>query len=299
MNNKQHSKIKHEILRRYLYICQQVHKNKPSQYFYLDTNAGDGVAIYGNETKMGSPLIAIKKDAKCVFIEKDLGKFRKLQILLKDEKNVIKIILGDCNEKIKDALKHIIKWCHSICFVDPYNVRELDWKTVQTIVEWSYTYANGNVRRPELIINFPINAIWRTAGLYAKKEKPKYAALNSYFGDNDWQKLLSKENLKQEDFLNYYIGKLKPYYKFHFAYLIKAIKTNTPLYYLIFFYNHTLADKVIRDFMADVESWVKSAYIRDYYKVEALFPEIKPPKLKVQHKTIEIDEAKQTKLKNF
>lgn len=40
--NKQHTKIKHEILRRYLYICEQVHKQK-SNWYYLETNAGDGL----------------------------------------------------------------------------------------------------------------------------------------------------------------------------------------------------------------------------------------------------------------
>ena len=60
--NKQHSKIKHEILRKYLYICDHVHQGK-SQYYYLETNAGDGLAVFKDEIKDGSALLGAKSFA--------------------------------------------------------------------------------------------------------------------------------------------------------------------------------------------------------------------------------------------
>ncbi len=220
---KHHSRIKLRLLKRYLYMCTTIY---PTGFQYFETHGGEGRILFDDGVEEdGSALIAAtnRKQIKCVIMEYDSENITKLRELLPFERfpNVI-ILQGDSNLEIDNILKNIDNYKFSLGFIDPDSPKQLKWETIIKISNHSYLRKKDDfLRKPELIINFPIEGIKRNAG-FLDNPVPKaksYCDINTqFFGSDEWKDIWRKTKKdiirSREELLNFYIKNLRKLYKF-------------------------------------------------------------------------------------
>jgi three-Cys-motif partner protein len=277
---KHHSRIKLRLLRRYLTMSSTV--NETFQYF--ETHAGEGKLLFDDGCEEdGSTLIACthKNKFPCVVMEKEAENITKLKKLLpKKEYPNVTILKGDSNIEIQRILSKIKKYHFSLGFIDPDSPKQLKWKTIEKIALHSYKRkSDGFLRRPEMIINFPIEGIKRNAGFLKKvgihQGAETYCKINDeFFGTNDWKNLWNEyENdniLSREKLLELYIKNLKIFYNYVIPLIFVESINNLPLYHIISCTQHSLGEKFLNTVKNDVKKWQKEDWVRDYYKVHSI-----------------------------
>lgn len=296
---KHHSRIKLRLLRRYLYMCSTIYPDV--QYF--ETHGGEGRILFKDGAQEdGSALIAAKnsKHIKCVIMEYDKENVKKLEELLpiKDYSNVI-ILHGDSNSEINRILENIIRYKFSIGFIDPDSPKQLKWDTIIKISNHSYfRKKDGFLRKPELIINFPIKGLKQNAGFFDKtdtKSKSICEVNTEFYGSEEWKSVWEKtrkDNVKsREELLNLYITNLKKEYNFVIPLVFVESTENHPLYYMISCSQHTLGNDFLLKIKDDIEKWKNEDWIRQFYKVHSLMDFVKD--------TENIDGKKQSSLFDY
>ncbi len=243
-----HSRIKLRLLRRYLYMCSTIYPD--IQYF--ETHGGEGRILFKDgEVEDGSALIAAKnsKQIKCIIMEYDEENVKKLreQLPIEQYRNVI-ILQGDSNSEINRILENII------------NRKKDDF-----------------LRKPELIINFPIEGIKRNAGFVdatSTKAKSICNVNSQFYGSEEWMDVwrkTKKDNVKsREELLNLYLVNLKKLYKYVIPLVFVESIENHPLYYVISCAQHELGNEFLLKVKADIEKWKNEDWVRQYYKVHSL-----------------------------
>ena len=279
-----HTRIKLRLLRQYLWACSKVHKNNPHKFTYFETHAGDGIAEFEDGIEDGSALIAASLSEennihfKIVLMEKNDEFYRKLSEKLRAFSNVT-VLVGDSNRDIQLLLDEVPKYYHSLGFLDPTGPNDLKWDTVNSIIHHEHIYKEGNIRRPELLINFPLKRIKQNAGCLPKileDERAKAFCIQNdkFFGTVEWRDVwlkYSSNSIKSRDELrNLYVQNFKGYYQYFYYVLVEEIESNAPLYYLLFFSNNQLADKIFKDLTERIKKWKKEEWIRMYYKIVPL-----------------------------
>jgi three-Cys-motif partner protein len=270
-----HTKIKLRLLRYYLTICGKVHAKDPQKFTYFETHAGDGTAEFPDVKDHGSALIAASSPTRfrCVLMEANTQAAERLksQIAgLQDSSHVL-VLHGDCNRKIRDILDNIPPHFHSLGFVDPTHPGELRWETVAAIAGHAYRYyGTGQVRVPEILLNFPVNRIKRNAGWIEKAETPRgRTALrhnDEFFGTGEWRDLWTSGD--GDALLDLYVGRLMKFgFKDAMLTRVDVIENNVPIYYLILCVWQSKAQEVLPGMQRSLERWRREEYIRDYYKV--------------------------------
>lgn len=226
---------KHYYLERYLDLfVRAMSKNWGGNINYIDLFAGPGkcrIRESGEETE-GSPLIALKYNfARYIFV--DVIKSN-IEILAKRcesriDLNKISFITGDCNKSIENIKQIIPEHSLNVALVDPFGLN-FDFESYEKLT---------NVRKIDLIINFPIGmAIKRN---YLKSDHEK---LDRFLGGIDWKK--GTINNPTKYFIDYFKGNLEkigyqipkefdPYGEI----VIKNLK-EIPLYDLLFASKHPL-----------------------------------------------------------
>ena len=189
--------LKLSILSYYVDVYTNIIKAIFPHTYYLDIFAGPGLNTIRNGTDVvfGSPLIADKiprsnkKFDKIILIEKKPIYAEALQKLLP---NAI-VINQDVNEGGLDTAFTKFSSTRStpfLAFVDPEGLQN-EWKTMEKLLErWS-----------DVIINFQISAVSRTAGLSTGSE-----TLTKFFGTDSW-----KECKDPNDYLDLYLQQIKKY----------------------------------------------------------------------------------------
>jgi len=193
---------------------------------YFETHGGEGRILFKDGAEEdGSALIAAKnsKQIKCIIMEFDEENVEKLRELLpiEDYPNVI-ILHGNSNSEINRILEHIVNYKFSIGFIDPDSPKQLKWETIIKISKHSYLRKRDDfLRKPELIINFPIKGIKQNAGFLDKsdnKSKSICEVNTQFFGSEEWKDVwrkTKKDNIKsREGLLNLYITNLKNEYDY-------------------------------------------------------------------------------------
>lgn len=177
----------------YLSICL----NRGYRCFFIDLFSGCGAnKIEGEKIlSIGSPIVSLLKGVipnksknrnnrffKWFFIEYNVDLYKALRLRatstveilnkkygenLQVDKN-IKILYGNCNEKIMEIVDEIKKEAESneiavLAFIDPYTFTNIEWKTWEKLLTLTYI---------DIIFTFPTGAIKR--GLNKCKEKEKY-----------------------------------------------------------------------------------------------------------------------------
>lgn len=273
---KPHSRIKLRFIKQYLQICADHHKkNDFSHFTFVDLFCGEPLITFKDgKIENGSPLIALNKNIKCIFNDISTEVIENLIKLKKKFPNkIIKVFNFDANEGLDEILKEVTSYYHSLFYLDPYNASQLSFKTIKCVIDHIYIYKKTRViRRPELLINFPINSIVRNCGFIYDKENQSISDINNnFYGNDNWKRAyLSGKTAKErrQNLLNVYIDNFKNYYLHSYYVLVESIDSKSPQYYIIFFSNYSKIDHILPNLIDNINKWKKQDFIRKYkYKI--------------------------------
>lgn len=250
---KEHSRRKLRVLEKYLNACGKFAR-KYENFVYIDTHGGSGkvIGITGQVIDESSPVIASRllPTYPCHIVEVRPKRFETLKEAMKDYPNIT-LYFGDCNVVIDEILSSVPKGkVFVFVFVDPdglieeeTHVHELAWTTVEKIAKFP---------RTEILLNFPLEAIWRTGGYVRKKPDalkwtPAYRdAIARFMPAKDWETRV-KDFFDKQIWLDLYMSALEPHYKYRGALLILAEKL--PVYYLIYASKREPGPTIMRNIM--------------------------------------------------
>ena len=136
---------KYRLLSLYSQMFAASMKNKWECRVYIDLFAGCGRSRVTGTNKIvaGSPIVALNVEPtfdKYILCEKDANKLSALQTrVLRDyPKANVEFQAGDANEYVDQIIKKIPQYAKdfkvlSFCFVDPYNLKDLAFRTIDRI----------------------------------------------------------------------------------------------------------------------------------------------------------------------
>ena len=249
----EHTKFKHELLRKYLrgwiYILGGYHE----RICFFDCFAGRGTYITdGEETIYGSPLIALQlaksipdNYGKFVFvlIEKEKKNYNDLVDEFKKEGWDNKKILVDFyNEEFSTIAGQMLAYfkneggrlAPSFFFIDPFGFKGIPFPIVKEILSFPKT---------EVFFTFMTRDITR----FLSSDKHE-GVLNELFGDDCWKEISIKDN-KEQALIELYMKKLKTIAdaKFVLPFRVGADKVRSTTYYLLHISNHFKAYRLMKD----------------------------------------------------
>lgn len=258
---KYHSILKHRLLGGYLSVCANYVKSaKYRPFIVVDLFAGKGKAVCEevDEEWEGSSQIISKwvsrcgENAYCILNEMEKNFINDLRRNTEQyKKNIKKIYNADANKIHRKILKkHIPIESHSIFFLDPYSHPQLSFCTVKEIAEHCQKdeYRGDEfVRRPELILNFPVYTI--LTSITQNKD-----LITQYMGTDKWIEEVEQAKKRGESqemaLLNTYEQQLRKYYGKNgvVPIRIESLRKKSPVYYLIFASTHPLASSIYSNF---------------------------------------------------
>jgi three-Cys-motif partner protein len=180
------AKDKYFYLRRYFEIFTSAMKDRWKLY-YIDLFAGCGkcrIRENGEEID-GSALVSLSAKypfKKYIMVELDSEAVNALKKRVEKTpyKDQVKIIPGDCNEKINEIIAEIPERSVSLAVVDPTGLH-IKFETLQKLTE---------DLRIDLIITFPEGMdINRNLSKFIKQS---HSILDDYIGDEGWRQLFPK-----------------------------------------------------------------------------------------------------------
>lgn len=200
------------------------------------------------------------------------------------------VFQGDACESrdVAKLLGHVPAYFHSLGFLDPEGPGQLPFGSVRQILNHTYTYQKGAkwTRRPELLINFPLKRIKQNAGLLAPgarepddlEEGPsvgfpeKLLEINdAFFGTPAWRdawlRTAHDSEASRKALLDVYLAQIEPMYNFPPQHILVETRQGAPLYYLIFFTNKDLGEKVFQSVRAAVETYKTERWVRENMKI--------------------------------
>ena len=159
-------------------------------FYYIDLFAGPGLMKANDHYFVGSPIVAIgstlpdKQFGEYVCFEIDHLRSETLKRRTKIASksfgtSLPKVFNVDCNEELLAILDDVCPK-GNICFlafVDPENVKDLQWKTVHELLAYS---------RGDMILTFPTQGIIRNFKV-AKRNQKMGELFSVFFGDNEWR----------------------------------------------------------------------------------------------------------------
>src|SRR3972149_881015 len=246
------AKDKYFYLGRYFDIfTTSMRKVWRGELYYIDLFAGCGkcrVRETGEEID-GSALISlsIKYPFKIYLlfeVNPNAANALKERVKNSSYKDRVKIIPGDCNEKIDEIIAEIPQKSLSLAVVDPTGLH-IKFDTLQKLTK---------DRRIDLVITYPEGMdIKRNLSKYIKRP---HSILDDYIGDKDWRILFPKNIKDINQLTSAHIEKnLIDHYKKNLSklsykeiksgdeILIKSSQKRLPLYYLLFASKHPLGYK--------------------------------------------------------
>jgi three-Cys-motif partner protein len=201
-----------DYLKRYIDVFETAMRSRFSHRFYIDLLAGPGKNLVRNPKKilLGSPLLAITAKYPFTgyyFVDIDDLNIAALRTRCSaaDQNYLINIVHGDCNslvEKIVANVKRYDSESLNLAFLDPAGL-ELQWNTVAKL---------GTIRRIDLIINYPQNAISRN--IRQAFESPNLTVIDQFFGSSDWRNIYKRYSKKPKlssihrEFMDFYKSRL-------------------------------------------------------------------------------------------
>lgn len=256
---KRVSRVKHQILTRYLPSWAKILGSAFNKLYYVDCFAGPGIYESGGEQVDGSPVIAVKvaKEFAASNERKKLG-----VILVDDDANQIELLktriaetephtenlkvvtrLADSRTYIPKIIAAIEsrKSAPSFFLVDPYG-HPLSIPMMNEVLA---------LNRSELLINLMWYQINRDMANPLVQDR-----ITDLFGDDEWkvQPFVSQHGFEREDcFLRYFCGRLKARYVREFRVRFDAqedrISGNRTKYYLIHASNNLKAVQLMTEVM--------------------------------------------------
>lgn len=256
---KEHIKVKHEILSKYLYGWINI----LGKFFNLnifDCFSGRGKYTDGSE---GSPLIILKKlteirkkvhhpdKAACIFIEKNENNFRNLQEKIDQEIGKNKEVYTDWleiemhNNEFSDVAKDIISnygksLAPSFFFIDPFGFSGVPFEVIKEIL---------SINRTEILITFMVRDVNRFL-----TSSPHRISIEDLFGIKNVKEALRSQysDFSQEKaLLKLYRDRLHEDagIQYSFPFKVNADDRLQTTYYLIHCTNHPKGCELMKEIM--------------------------------------------------
>jgi three-Cys-motif partner protein len=283
----------------YLTACSDVHGEDLKKFTYFETHAGDGITVVDGEEIDGSPVIAANRGVNVVAMDINPERVAALTERLRPHREQAMVFRGDaCNPgDVSKLLGFVLPYYHSLGFLDPEGPGQLPFSTVGQILKHTYTYQSPPswTRRPELLINFPLKRIKQNAGLLSPaapesdevdEQRPddfpeKLLEVNdAFFGTPAWRdawRLTAHDTeLSRKALLDVYLRQIAPMYDFPPQHILIQTRTGSPQYYLIFFTNKNLGDKVFQTVRKAVESYKSERWVRENMKIKLSLEDFGP-----------------------
>lgn len=234
---------KHDYLRRYIEATKGPRSKflKPSGNHpaggacFIDLFAGPGRSRVRTSGKIisGSPLISLEHTGapftKVVLAEKDAENVAALSVRTDAHAGRVRIVPGDCNEKIEEILKEVPPHGLNIALIDPYGLRTLRFDTLQKLAA---------LKRMDLVIHFPTMDIKRN--FHQTSE-----FVTRFLGTDSWKQTVKKaeDAVKLVDILKKQLGA--------FSYEQEKVRTlpimqskNVVIYHLVYATKDPLGNKI-------------------------------------------------------
>jgi three-Cys-motif partner protein len=245
---REHTAVKHAILRDYLNAFVPILGSWQKRIIYIDGFCGPGCYKCDGQIFDGSPIIALRiaqefsdrVELVCLFIDIDKEFCEELQQRINDlglEGNY-KIIPAKFEEVIKDLLNNVERMAPAFCFIDPFGYSGLPLQLIRRFLERA---------RTEALVNFMYEPISRFLPV-----KSQHQHMDALFGTNKWRAVLEK-NLRleeRESFLReLYHEQLKTCAKYVWPFQLKDPDRGRTMYYLFHCANHPKGIKVMKEVM--------------------------------------------------
>ena len=176
-------------------------------FYYIDLFAGSGLMKANEHFFVGSPIVAIastlpeKQFDEYICFEIDPSRSKTLERRAKLASKIFdtplpKVFNLDCNEELPRILNDICKKKNTcfLAFVDPENIKDLQWKTISQLL----TFSKG-----DMLLTFPTQGIIRNFQM-AKCNAKLGELFTVFFGDEEWKNIASSS----DSIVEYYKGKL-------------------------------------------------------------------------------------------
>jgi three-Cys-motif partner protein len=229
-------------------ICG-LHENKWQCRVYIDLFAGSGRSrIKGtNKIVAGSPIVALNVEPRFdryIFCERSAEKLSALEARVSRDYSAADVSFqpGDANESVEDILAKIPQHTKgfkvlSFCFVDPYNLKDLAFATIDRLSSRFIDFL--------VLIATDMDAT-RNVSLY---ELPDNKVVEKFLGLPDWRDEWLAAKAKRESFSFYLMQRFsnqmeaRDYIRapIEETKLVRSTEKNLPLYRLAFFSRHKLA----------------------------------------------------------
>lgn len=244
-----------DYLSRYIYVFETSMRKKFASRNYIDLFAGPGKNQIRETSKviLGSPLLALSTKypfSGYYFVEQNENNLQALvnRCNVTPLSRNIKFFQEDCNNAIKKIITEIgqdYPFSLNLAFLDPEGL-ELKWDTIVAL---------GSIKRMDLIVNYPQNAISRNIGICF--EKPPPTIMDEFFGNSDWRSVYEPFHAEPEKpglhraLMDYFKAQLV---KLDYVQtirddetgdepLIRNSKRNAPMYRLLFASKHELGNE--------------------------------------------------------
>lgn len=237
------AKDKYFYLKRYFEIFTSSMKDRwKGELYYIDMFAGCGKCRVRETSEEidGSALVSLSvkypfKKYFMVELDSDALNALKERVERASYKDRVKIIAGNCNEKIDKIIAEIPKRSLSLAVIDPTGLH-VKFETLKKLTEHL---------RIDLIITFPEGMdIKRNLSKFIKQS---HSILDDYIGDEYWRQLFPRDVKGINQLTSTHIEKnLIGYYRKNLGklgykeirsgdeILIRSSQKNLPLYYLLF-----------------------------------------------------------------
>ena len=240
---------KYRLLSLYSQMFAASMKDKWQCRVYIDLFAGSGRSrIKGtNKIVAGSPIVALNVEPrfdKYIFCEKSPDKLSALKARVSRDYSAADVSFqpGDANESVEDILAKIPQHTKgfkvlSFCFVDPYNLKDLAFATIDRLssrfIDFLVLIATDmDAARNVSVYELPDNRVverflglpdWRNAWFAAKERRESFSLYLMQRFSNQ---------MEARDYIRAPIEETK---------LVRSTEKNLPLYRLAFFSRHRLA----------------------------------------------------------
>ncbi len=224
-------------------------KNKWQCRVYIDLFAGSGRSrIKGtNKIVAGSPIVALNVEPKFdtyIFCERNEEKLSALEArVLRDYSAAeVRFQPGDANESVEDILAKIPQHAKgfkvlSFCFVDPYNLKDLAFATIDRLSSRFIDFL--------MLIATDMDAT-RNVSIY---ELPDNRVVENFLGLPDWRNEWLASKARRESFSFHLMERFsnqmeaRGYIRVPIeeTKLVRSTEKNLPLYRLALFSRHPLA----------------------------------------------------------
>jgi len=264
---KEHTKVKHILLRKYLAAWISILGVWNPKICYFDGFAGRGEYTDGT---LGSPFIALEiADSLsqyfgkliCFFIEKDPENFRNLERVLEQEKPKIqswqKIKVKKENDEFANVINGIFEYLEkeksildpSFFFVDPFGFSGIPFTVIKKILENPKT---------EVFFTFMVRDITRFIQLPELED-----IFNKLFGTNKWRNILNSSQKPEFALINLYREQLHKVANVRYSWPFRVCTSEKvqTLYYLLHVTNNFKGHSVMKNVMFNQSAEGTFAYL--------------------------------------